>query len=46
MDWPTERFESTLVTWTSFKPSEGPDEIYPDGVSINEAIRQLDELAE
>jgi iduronate 2-sulfatase len=28
-----------------FQSVEGPDEIYPDGVSVDEALRQLDELA-
>jgi iduronate 2-sulfatase len=28
-----------------FQSKEGPDSIYPDGVSINEALRQLDQLA-
>lgn len=28
-----------------FQSVEGPDTIYPDGVSVNEALRQLDELA-
>ena len=27
-----------------FQSVEGPDSIYPDGVSIDEALRQLDEL--
>jgi iduronate 2-sulfatase len=28
-----------------FQSQEGPDEIYPDGVSVEEALRQLDELS-
>ncbi len=28
-----------------FQAVEGPDEIYPDGVSVDEALRQLDQLA-
>jgi iduronate 2-sulfatase len=34
------------ITMDVFQAKEGGDEIYPDGVSVDEALRQMDQLAD